>query len=105
MKFLEMLKCCLNYKVIIGVGIAIALAYFFVPQLAQYSWVLIALVCPLSMILMMAMMDRKKPAAEKLFVCPECGFSYRDAEWAKKCAAWCKEHKSCNLEITKHAAT
>lgn len=58
MNFLKMLKCCLNYKVIIGVGVAIALAYFFVPQLAHYSWILIALVCPLSMILMMAMMNK-----------------------------------------------
>lgn len=103
MKFLEMLKCCLNPKVIISVGTAIVLAYVFAPQLAQYSWVLIALICPLSMILMTAMMNRDEHKLKKLFVCPECGFSYTEAEWAKKCAAWCKEHKSCNLEITQHA--
>jgi hypothetical protein len=40
---------------------------------------------------------------EKLFVCPECNFSYKEAEWAKKCAAWCKEHHTCNVEIIKHA--
>lgn len=103
MNFLKMLKCCLNPKVIAGVLVVIALVYFFAPQLVQYSWLLIALVCPLSMVLMMAMMNRKEHTDEKLFVCPECGFSYRDVEWAKKCAAWCREHKSCNLEITEHA--
>lgn len=36
-------------------------------------------------------------------VCPECGMQYREHEWAKKCEAWCREHKSCNLEIIKHA--
>lgn len=40
---------------------------------------------------------------EKLFKCPECGLNYKEREWAKKCEAWCKEHKSCNLEITSHA--
>lgn len=38
-----------------------------------------------------------------LFVCPECGFKYKEKEWADKCEAWCKEHHSCNLEITSHA--
>ncbi len=38
-----------------------------------------------------------------MFVCPECGLGYKEAEWAKKCATWCKENKSCNLKITKHA--
>lgn len=103
MKFLKMLKHCLHPAVILGVLAAIVLTYMFAPQLAQYSWLLIALVCPLSMVLMMAMTNRKEQRSEKLFVCPECGFSYADAEWAKKCAVWCKEHKSCNLEITKHA--
>ena len=40
---------------------------------------------------------------EELYRCPECGFQYREKEWAEKCEKWCKEHKSCNLEITKHA--
>lgn len=35
--------------------------------------------------------------------CKECGFHYRQKELALKCAAWCKEHKSCNLEIVKYA--
>lgn len=29
---------------------------------------------------------------------------YKDKNWKDKCEAWCKEHKSCNLEITAHAA-
>jgi uncharacterized paraquat-inducible protein A len=42
---------------------------------------------------------------EKLYQCPECGLKYRDPEIAKKCEAWCREHKSCNLEIIKYAVT
>lgn len=41
---------------------------------------------------------------KKLYQCEECGFYYESREWAEKCEAWCKEYKSCNLEITKHAA-
>ena len=39
----------------------------------------------------------------KLSKCPECGFLYKEKEWARKCEDWCKEHHSCNLEIIKHA--
>ena len=39
----------------------------------------------------------------ELYQCPECGFHYRDREWAEKCEAWCREHKSCNIEITAYA--
>lgn len=35
--------------------------------------------------------------------CEECGFHYENREMAEKCEAWCKEHHSCNLEITSHA--
>lgn len=37
------------------------------------------------------------------FVCSECGLHYIEKTWVDKCEAWCKEHDSCNLEITKHA--
>jgi len=40
---------------------------------------------------------------EELYQCEECGFHYEDREWAEKCEAWCREHKSCNIEITAHA--
>ena len=48
---------------------------------------------------------------KELYQCPECGFPYADdstslttgKEWAEKCEAWCREHKSCNIEIMAHA--
>ncbi len=39
----------------------------------------------------------------KLFPCAECGLFYREEALAKRCAAWCKQHKSCNLEIIRQA--
>jgi len=39
----------------------------------------------------------------ELYQCEECGFHYIDKELAEKCEAWCREHKSCNIEITAHA--
>lgn len=102
---------CLNWKVLLGIGAVILFAYIFLPQIAQYSWILFLLVCPLSMIFMMKAMNHSmgnmnhgSNNTEKLFICPECNFSYKEAEWANKCAAWCKEHHSCNVEIIKHAA-
>ena len=38
-----------------------------------------------------------------LFQCPECGLHYVDWQIAIECDKWCKEHHSCNLQITKHA--
>ncbi|MDP3725591.1 MAG: hypothetical protein Q8R36_00160 [bacterium] len=40
---------------------------------------------------------------KELYQCEECDFQYTDKEWAEKCEAWCKKHKSCNLEIIAHA--
>lgn len=40
----------------------------------------------------------------KYYQCEECGLLYADKETGEKCQAWCAEHKSCNLEIIKHAA-
>jgi len=37
------------------------------------------------------------------YQCKECGFHYADKLTAEKCEAWCKEHESCNIEITAHA--
>lgn len=39
----------------------------------------------------------------KLYQCEECGFHYTDKKMAEKCEAWCREHKSCNIEITAKA--
>jgi len=42
-------------------------------------------------------------AGKKLYQCEACGFHYTEKEQAEKCEAWCKEHNSCNLEITAQA--
>ncbi len=49
--------------------------------------------------------------SKELYQCEECGFHYEDnstllitgKKQAEKCEAWCKEHKSCNIEITASA--
>lgn len=102
MKLSQMLKACLNPKVLIGLGAVIVLVYIFVPQIVSYAWILLLLACPLSMVLMMTTMNHDEKKQEKVFVCSECDYQYTESEWAKKCSAWCKEHNSCNLEITKH---
>lgn len=38
-----------------------------------------------------------------LHQCKECGLKYADKEIAERCQSWCKEHKSCNLDIISHA--
>ena len=40
---------------------------------------------------------------KEYYQCPECGMRYEEKVWAEKCEAWCKEHKSCNLDIIAHA--
>jgi|SRR3989338_2828781 len=40
---------------------------------------------------------------KSLYQCQECGFHYKDKEMAEKCEAWCKKHKTCNVEITKQS--
>jgi predicted ATP-dependent serine protease len=49
------------------------------------------------------MVKEIKKKNEVFYQCQECGFYYREREWAQKCEKWCKEHKSCNLEIIKHS--
>lgn len=53
----NMFKCCLNPKVLAGIGLLVILLYVFAPQLARYSGLLVFLICPLSMLLMMAGMN------------------------------------------------
>jgi len=38
-----------------------------------------------------------------LYACSICHFKYPTIKLAKQCEAYCKKHKSCSLEITKHA--
>ena len=40
--------------------------------------------------------------SEKIYVCHECGYEYKEKEWAIKCQKWCGEHKSCNINIIKY---
>jgi len=40
---------------------------------------------------------------QTFYQCPICKLWYKEKEWAEKCEIWCKEHKSCNLEIIKHS--
>ncbi len=61
----KILKTCLNPKVLLGIGVVILLAYIFAPQLARYSWVLLFLACPLSMIFMMVAMNHGNKSDEK----------------------------------------
>ena len=37
------------------------------------------------------------------YQCDVCKFYYAEKHWAEECEAWCREHASCNIEITKHA--
>jgi len=37
------------------------------------------------------------------YECEECHYIYKEKKWAEKCESWCKKHKSCNTDITKHA--
>jgi len=41
--------------------------------------------------------------SKELYQCEACGFHYVEKEQAEKCEAWCKECRSCNLEITAQA--
>ena len=45
----------------------------------------------------------RKRRVEIFYQCPVCKLWYKDKKWAEKCKTWCKKHKSCNLEIIKHA--
>jgi len=49
------------------------------------------------------MVKRVKQNDKEVYQCEECGFHYTEKEQAEKCQAWCKEHNSCNIEITSRA--
>ncbi|MBS3146553.1 PadR family transcriptional regulator [Candidatus Woesearchaeota archaeon] len=40
---------------------------------------------------------------KKIYTCDICSFSYKTKELKDKCQNWCKNYKSCNLEIIKYA--
>lgn len=64
MKVSRILEMCLNYKVLLGIIALIALAYFFAPQFAKYTWILLTLLCPLSMMVMMRNMGHGKSVSK-----------------------------------------
>jgi Cu2+-exporting ATPase len=47
--------------------------------------------------------NHNQKVEEGLHKCPECGLHYEDKRRVEKCEEWCREHKSCNLEITSQA--
>jgi len=49
------------------------------------------------------MVEEIKKEDKTYYACPICKFKYEEKVWAEKCQNWCKEHHSCNIEITKHA--
>lgn len=49
------------------------------------------------------MVKKIKKDEDIYFQCEECKFIYKNKEMAEKCEKWCKEHSSCNIEITQHA--
>ncbi len=40
---------------------------------------------------------------QELYQCEECALKYMDKEKAEQCRAWCREHKSRNLDLIKYA--
>lgn len=49
------------------------------------------------------MVREVKREEQVFYVCEECGFTYKDQEWAEKCEDFCAKHRMCSLEITSHA--
>lgn len=37
------------------------------------------------------------------YACGECFLHYHDEARAQECESWCRQHQSCNLEITRHS--
>ncbi|MBR9704588.1 hypothetical protein GOV12_04195 [Candidatus Pacearchaeota archaeon] len=37
------------------------------------------------------------------YYCEDCKLIYESKKWAMKCEEWCKDNKSCNIEITHHS--
>ena len=50
-----------------------------------------------------SMVKKIKEQKQKHYYCKKCKLEYKEKKWAEKCESWCKEHKSCNIEITNHA--
>ena len=98
---LLIILCCL-------IPIVLIIGFFSLFKGNSDCWIwLVFLLCPLMHIFMMKGHKHDESCNHKmdnkLYQCPKCGLEYQEKAWAEKCESWCKEHKSCNLEITKHA--
>jgi len=49
------------------------------------------------------MVNKEKINNKAYYQCEICKFYYGKKKFAEKCQSWCKEHHSCNMEITKHS--
>ena len=49
------------------------------------------------------MVKEKMKGKTKCYYCEECELAYFDKKKASECEEWCRENKSCNIEITKYA--
>lgn len=49
------------------------------------------------------MVKEKTVDGKTYFKCSICGFFYKEKQLAQECEDFCRAHKGCNLEITKHA--
>ncbi len=48
------------------------------------------------------MVTKLQRGKKTLYVCDECRFAYTERKWAEQCEQWCREHHTCNLQITQH---
>lgn len=48
-------------------------------------------------------MEEEIKKDQNTYQCKECLLHYKDRETVLQCEAWCKEHKTCNVEITRNA--
>jgi hypothetical protein len=65
-------------------------------------WALVLVLVVLGIIYLYKLIFKRNKESKKVFICSECGYEYEEKEWAIKCQNWCKENKSCNLNIIKH---
>ena len=70
-KLYTLVECCLNWRVIVGLALVGSAMFLYAPKLAlAYVPVLLALVCPISMLVMMLAMSRKDMGGRSNEVAP-----------------------------------
>ena len=71
-KLYTLVECCLNWRVIVGVALVGAALFLYAPKLGlAYLPVLLALVCPISMLVMMLSMGRMNMGGRGNEVAPQ----------------------------------